>query len=380
LPNETQPAGAHLFSHDRRRFLRRRVKSLAYIDLGNDSGGIVLNISEGGLSLHSAVVLSRRPLPFIRFQLPDSSAWVTARADIAWINPSRKQAGIRFSNLPDDARGQIRTWIASTHAEEAGSDNSLLGRAMKLASLKLGQVSTTSLAPPPGADDHDHTLRLHFPGRGHASERGRPSRKEQRIWWSLIAAVGSLAILSFALGWVAARGKLNKLPRILAEVTDRVIAHARKAPLTHALPAGAVASAPSIEPAPAGPLRLTTNPRVTITIKSYVPLPDAPRGAAGRLSTLQAGHILYRVDPAYPAQALARGVEGTVQLRASIGANGMVAGISVHSGPPLLAPAAEDAVHAWRYAPTLLNGKAVPTVQDVTLVFSLARVKEPASR
>jgi hypothetical protein len=239
LPRETQRAGVHLFSHDRRRFLRRRLKSLAYADLGNDAGGIVLNISEGGLSLHSAVVMSPRPLPFIRFQLPDSSAWVTARADIAWINPSRKQAGIRFSDLPDEARGQIRTWIASTHPEDAGFDNSVLGGPMELASLKLGDVSGTRQVRPPNVDGLDRKLRLHFVARDHGTERGRPSRKEQRIWWSLIAAVGSLAILSFALGWIAGRDKLNK-------VTDRVIAHARKAPaLTNASPSGAVASATS---------------------------------------------------------------------------------------------------------------------------------------
>ncbi|MGC2280705.1 MAG: hypothetical protein WA603_11855, partial [Candidatus Acidiferrales bacterium] len=40
-------------SHERRRFSRQRVRSLAYLDVVPNNGGIVLNLSENGLALQA---------------------------------------------------------------------------------------------------------------------------------------------------------------------------------------------------------------------------------------------------------------------------------------------------------------------------------------
>ena len=96
---------------DRRFFARRSVRSLAYIDLGDDNGGIVLNMSEGGLAVHSAVTLSGVHLPRVRFQLPQCPEWIETRAEIAWTSETKMQAGILFIGLPDRARQQIRDWV-----------------------------------------------------------------------------------------------------------------------------------------------------------------------------------------------------------------------------------------------------------------------------
>jgi len=367
-----------LFSHDRRHFPRRRLKSLAYIDLGSDSGGIVLNISEGGLALHSAVVLNRRPLPSVRFQLPDSPAWVTAPADIAWINASRKQAGIRFAGLPDIARHQIRQWVASWSADDSGAGP--LGGAMELASLTLGNVPETPAVPPSREPDGvERKLRLHFAHRRPVSDRETPAQR--RIWWSFVAVIGSLAIASLAVGWVAGRGKLSVLPRILDKAIGGTLAHARMKPAT-ALLAVDTANAASIA-TPGTPAAAASLPfgaglpasagRVSVTSEAYLPMPVPAAGSLRAAHSVRMGYIERRVDPVYPAPALAQRIQGTVQLRATIGPNGTVAGISVLSGPPPLVAAAENAVRTWRYAPTLLDGQPVQTEARVTITFSLAK-------
>lgn len=80
---------------------------------------------------------------------------------------------------------------------------------------------------------------------------------------------------------------------------------------------------------------------------------------------------IHRVEPRYPALARQIRLAGTVQLRAIIGIDGAVRKLEVESGHPLLAKAALDAVHQWRYRPTRLNGEPVEVETTITVIFEL---------
>lgn len=99
------------FTTERRLHPRHRIRTLAYIDLGEDNGGIVLNISEAGLALQAAVTLADEELPRLRIQLPPSKKKVEASGRITWLSPTGKEAGVAFVNLPEDVRAQINEWI-----------------------------------------------------------------------------------------------------------------------------------------------------------------------------------------------------------------------------------------------------------------------------
>ena len=64
-------------------------------------------------------------------------------------------------------------------------------------------------------------------------------------------------------------------------------------------------------------------------------------------------------------------IQGVVVLQAIIGTNGAIQGLKVLSGPPLLAPAAIDAVKTWRYQPTLLNTEPVEVLTEIDVNFRL---------
>ena len=78
---------------------------------------------------------------------------------------------------------------------------------------------------------------------------------------------------------------------------------------------------------------------------------------------------LKRVDPQYPKLARDSGAGGVVELVATIGADGRVRAVQVVKGHPLLRQAAIDAVKAWVYKPTILNGIAVEAQTQVLLNF-----------
>jgi len=102
--------------------------------------------------------------------------------------------------------------------------------------------------------------------------------------------------------------------------------------------------------------------------------PVAPRPAAALLrasSGPQAPKLAVRVAPVYPDTARRMHVEGTVSLLLSVDAQGRVSEAKAGGGNPLLVAAAKDAVRGWRYEPARLNGLAVASTVQVSIVFKL---------
>jgi protein TonB len=77
------------------------------------------------------------------------------------------------------------------------------------------------------------------------------------------------------------------------------------------------------------------------------------------------------VVPQYPLIAKANKVQGVVIIEAIIGTDGKVERAQVIRSIHLLDQAALDAVRAWEYTPTLLNGRPTPVIMTVTVRFVL---------
>jgi TonB family protein len=83
------------------------------------------------------------------------------------------------------------------------------------------------------------------------------------------------------------------------------------------------------------------------------------------------GSLERKVQPIYPAQARSTRLQGPVVLQAVIDEVGAVQNLKTVSGDPVLAQAAIDAVHQWRYQPYLLNGQPVKMPIQITINFTL---------
>ena len=106
-------AGGISRANEARGYARRKLATMAYVELGQDNGGILLNVGEGGLAIQSALALTCQDLPSIRFQLPRYRGWITASGKVAWMSPSKTEAGIQFTEVSQPALAEIRRWIAS---------------------------------------------------------------------------------------------------------------------------------------------------------------------------------------------------------------------------------------------------------------------------
>ena len=104
--------------------------------------------------------------------------------------------------------------------------------------------------------------------------------------------------------------------------------------------------------------------------KAAAPPPAAPSQITVG-GDVQAGRILQQIQPVYPALARQGRIQGNVQLKAIISADGKVKTLTVVSGHPLLVDAALNAVRHWTYQPTLLNGVPVEVNTEILVRFEL---------
>jgi PilZ domain/SPOR domain len=115
---------------ERRQAARMTVEGLAYVNLGPDNGGIILNISEGGLCFRSAVPVQRTEKIRLWFshrsqsieanigqarsdpaQTSGVSRYIETESALAWTDDTKKRGGLRFTNLSEKAREEIHDWI-----------------------------------------------------------------------------------------------------------------------------------------------------------------------------------------------------------------------------------------------------------------------------
>ena len=100
--------------------------------------------------------------------------------------------------------------------------------------------------------------------------------------------------------------------------------------------------------------------------------PPKPAPTHVRISQMNPGDLVRKVQPEYPALARSARIQGVVVLAAIIGKAGTIENLRVLSGHPMLTAAAIDAVRQWRYRPYVLNGEPVEVETQITVNFSLA--------
>lgn len=117
-------------------------------------------------------------------------------------------------------------------------------------------------------------------------------------------------------------------------------------------------------------------------ISDLYPSIRAPADASSRASrpvALTIGHLVSKVDPVYPSEALSQRISGTVKLHLVRGLDGRVESASVIDGPAPLREAALHAVEQWQYEPTLLGSAPVQAEEDVAVVFRIVTPSRPAN-
>lgn len=85
---------------------------------------------------------------------------------------------------------------------------------------------------------------------------------------------------------------------------------------------------------------------------------------------------LRTVNPKYPPEAKAKGIQGTVVLKGMIGIDGRAHKLKLVSGPRALVGAAKAAIRQWDFEPATFDGKPRAVPWEFHLRFRLDETRE----
>ncbi|MGB7227106.1 MAG: PilZ domain-containing protein, partial [Candidatus Acidiferrales bacterium] len=107
-----------------RRICKRRILyTPEYLDMGAENGGVVLNLSEGGLAFQAVGPVELGSEIPLSFSLGPGYR-VEVKARVVWVAAQGKSAGAAFGRLSKDSHSLIREWLARPelgHEEEGGA-------------------------------------------------------------------------------------------------------------------------------------------------------------------------------------------------------------------------------------------------------------------
>jgi PilZ domain-containing protein len=101
-------------NQNKRAIVRRRTQQLVYLELGRENGGVMLNLSEEGCGFQAITPVKCGESRF-GFQI-NGGRRIAGDAEITWADESGVMGGLRFINLPPEARKEIRSWLEETSA------------------------------------------------------------------------------------------------------------------------------------------------------------------------------------------------------------------------------------------------------------------------
>jgi Tfp pilus assembly protein PilZ len=103
-------SGAVATVQTRRRYYRQKVHNLAYINLDHCNGGILRNVSEGGVAVQAVAPLTVNQQVHVRFELLNPRARVEAAGRVAWADPMG-QAGVEFLGVSRRVQRLLKDWM-----------------------------------------------------------------------------------------------------------------------------------------------------------------------------------------------------------------------------------------------------------------------------
>jgi len=105
---------------DRRRSVRHKVNGPAFAIFDGVTGGMILDLSEEGLSMQApdlgalSAAGTYRPIK-MQLDFPDSALQLETTGYIAWAD-ALGRAGVRFSDLPEESRQRLDEWLTFNDA------------------------------------------------------------------------------------------------------------------------------------------------------------------------------------------------------------------------------------------------------------------------
>jgi hypothetical protein len=208
-----EPSG---MTPDRRQAPRTKLVEIAYIGMGPENGGLVLDVSDGGLSFHSVAPV--RQAETINFLLSSRGHnRIEGAGEVVWTNEMKAVCGLKFTSLSADARNYLNNWTNESRLAVA---------------VRKKTVSPTPIAivqpdePPTGVEPHmdaeaESILAIRRAAENYLSEPGARSMwREPTFFWVMFGMLSTvLAVTAFVCGVRVGKSETRSVAEPAAQPT-----------------------------------------------------------------------------------------------------------------------------------------------------------------
>src|SRR2546426_11211875 len=148
---------------DRRRWARHKVHTPAFASFDGVTGGMILDLSEQGMSMQTATPIEAHHPIQLHLNLSEPTVNVETTGYIAWAD-ALGRAGVRFSELPEESRLRLQQWLTLNDAAPS----------RKAPKLTLGEPTTAATGANFGSSERRESLALSLEPQSSVSEKNTP--------------------------------------------------------------------------------------------------------------------------------------------------------------------------------------------------------------
>jgi hypothetical protein len=106
---------------ERRQAPRTKLVEIAYIGMGPENGGLVLDVSDGGLSFHAVAPV--QPAETVHFLLSlRGHSRIEGAGEVVWTNEMKTVCGLKFTSLSSGAREHLANWTNQSQLPAAARE------------------------------------------------------------------------------------------------------------------------------------------------------------------------------------------------------------------------------------------------------------------
>ena len=96
---------------ERRHCVRRKLHAPAFASFDGVTGGMILDLSTEGMAMQGVAPVDARGIVQVQLDLSEPAGHLETTGYIAWAD-ALGRAGVRFSELPEEARHRLDDWLA----------------------------------------------------------------------------------------------------------------------------------------------------------------------------------------------------------------------------------------------------------------------------
>jgi hypothetical protein len=221
-----EPSG---LTPDRRQTPRTKLVEIAYIGMGPENGGLVLDVSEGGLSFHSVAPV--RQAETINFLLSSRGHnRIEGAGEVVWTNEMKTVCGLRFTSLSAGARDYLNNWTNESRMATAARKKTFSPTPIAIRQ----QEDPPVVAATPEDTEAESILAIRRAAEIQLSEpMARSMWREPAFFWVMFGILSTvLAATAFIYGVRVGRSETGSV----AETVSQLAAHPAVAPDSQASP------------------------------------------------------------------------------------------------------------------------------------------------